>query len=75
MKLHYKKMIAPIVISILVICYCVLYGILIFAMEMPAWVKIAGGVIMVGLIGTMIFVLMERMKEIRKGEEDDLSQY
>lgn len=75
MKTHNKKMVAPIVISILVICYCAAYGILVITMEMPTLVKIVGALIMAGLIGTMIFVLIERIKEIRKGEEDDISKY
>lgn len=29
----------------------------------------------VALIGVSVFVLVERIKEVRSGEEDDLSQY
>ena len=75
MKPYGKKMIAPIVISCLVIGYCVVYGVLILTQEMPFILKIIGAVIAAALIGTMIFVLLERIKEIRKGEEDDLSKY
>ncbi len=61
MRTHSKKMIAPIVISILVVCYCVVYGVLVLTMEMPPLVKIVGAIIMAALIGTMIYVLIERI--------------
>lgn len=71
-----KKMIAPIVIAILFVVYyvgivavfCILPGI-------PLWVKILFSVVPLALAGVMIGVLSSRIKEIRSGEEDDLSQY
>ena len=33
------------------------------------------GIVFLGLCGVAVFVLIERIKEIRSGEEDDLSQY
>ena len=37
--------------------------------------KILFGVIPLALIGVVVYVLVERMNEIRSGEEDDLSKY
>lgn len=72
---HGKKMIAPIVITILVIAYYVFYfGVLISVIDQMA-VKFLFGIIPVLLTGVMIYVCVQRIHEIRKGEEDDLSQY
>lgn len=72
---HGKKMIAPIVITILVIAYYVFYfGVLIAVIDQMA-IKLLFGIIPVLLTGVMIYVCVQRIHEIRKGEEDDLSQY
>ncbi len=36
---------------------------------------IVGGIVLLALIGVMIAMLAERIKEIRSGKEDDLSKY
>ena len=74
MNTHKKKMIAPIVVTILMVAYYVVYfGFLITLIE-GIW-KIALGVIPFVFSVVMILVCIERIKEIKKGEEDDLSQY
>lgn len=42
---------------------------------MPIPGKILAVIIPLALIGIIIFVLIERIKEIRSGEYDDLSKY
>ena len=70
-----KKYLVPIIISILVIIYLVLYfGLIITTIE-NLFVKIIVGVLPVIFAGPMIFVLIERIKEIRSGEDNDLSKY
>ena len=72
---HGKKMIAPIVITILMVAYYIFYfGVLLSVIPLMA-VKLLLGIIPVLLIGVMIYVCVQRIHEIRKGEEDDLSQY
>ena len=44
-------------------------------MPMPIFGKVIGAVICLALIGVSVFVLVERIKEIRSGELDDLSKY
>ena len=69
-----KSMIAPIVVTVLMILYYVLYfGFLISVVE-GMW-KYALGLFPILFSGVMIWVCIERIKEIKKGEEDDLSQY
>ncbi|MGN0247869.1 MAG: hypothetical protein ACI4C0_01095 [Lachnospiraceae bacterium] len=72
---HGKKMIAPIVITILMVAYYIFYfGVLLSVIPLMA-VKLLLGIIPVLLTGVMIYVCVQRIHEIRKGEEDDLSQY
>lgn len=73
---HKKKMIAPIIITVLVIIY---YGGMAFVFLMMDGISILASVIFavlpLAIVGVMIGVLRSRIKEIRSGEEDDLSQY
>ena len=70
-----RKMVAPIVITALMAVFLFLYLGLILFVEVPVWVKIAVGAVLALDYGVSIFVLVERIKEIRSGEEDDLSNY
>ncbi|UWG95462.1 hypothetical protein LPY66_11050 [Dehalobacter sp. DCM] len=74
--MYKKKMIAPIVITTLIVLYFIGYAfVCIFVAGIPLLAKILGALIPIILAGVSIFVLVERIKEIRSGEEDDLSQY
>ena len=67
-------MVAPIVVTILMILYYIAYfGFLISLLE-GIW-KYALGLLPLAFSGLMIYVCMQRINEIRKGEEDDISQY
>ena len=68
-------MIAPIVISAVVILYLVFYFIVLFSIIRSPFLKIALGIVPPVIGGEMIAVLIERIREIKGGEEDDLSQY
>ena len=74
MSLHAKKMIAPIVVTvIMIIYYAVYFGFIIYAVD-DVW-KWLFGIVPVAFAALMIKVCIDRIKEIKKGEEDDLSQY
>jgi len=69
-----KKMIAPVIVTIVIVMYYILYfGFLITLIE-GAW-KYALGVIPIGFAAVMIGVCIERLTEIKKGEDDDFSKY
>ena len=74
-KKHKKKMVAPIVISIITVIYFCFYAAICFSMSVLLITKILFGVIPLALIGVVVYVLVKRMNEIRSGEEDDLSKY
>ena len=74
MDSHKKKMRAPIIVSILMILYYVVYfGILISLLE--GVFKYAFGIIPFVFSIVMIKVCIERINEIKGGEEDDISKY
>ena len=75
MNQHQKKMIAPFVITVLLSAYMLAYLLVLLTLPMPVWVKVLVGLIPLGLLCASVFVLVQRIKEIRSGEEDDLSQY
>ena len=71
---HKKKIIAPIIISVIVVLYWVVYfGILITLLD-GIW-KIVLGIVLLALTTVMVKVCIERIQEILKGEEDDISKY
>ena len=74
MDLHSKKMIAPIIVSIILIGYYVVYFGVLVALVGGIW-KIILGFIPIIFAGLILKVCIERIKEIKKGEEDDLSKY
>ena len=74
MNFHKKKMIAPIVISIIVVVYYVFYFGLLITLLDGIW-KYLLGIIPLVLSAVMIKVCVERIKEIKKGEEDDIGKY
>ena len=74
MDLHKKKMIAPIIATVILILYYVVYFGFLISLIDGVW-KYVLGIIPLVFSGIMIYVCAERIREIKKGEEDDLSQY
>lgn len=73
---HRRKIITSVLIGAVVILYFVLYGSFAFFLpDVPLAIKIFLGVVGLGMAGGMIKVIIDRIREIRKGEEDDLSNY
>ena len=69
-----KKMVAPIVVTVLMVLYYIAYfGFLITLVE--GFFKYALGIIPLVFSAVMIKVCIERINEIKKGEENDLSKY
>ena len=74
MNSHKKKFIAPILVSVIFVLYYALYfGWLITLVE-GAW-KYILGIIPLVLSAVTVAVCIERIKEIKRGEEDDISKY
>ena len=72
--MNIKKIIAPIIVTVLMVLYFVVYfGLLITVVE-GIW-KYLLGIIPFALAAVMVKVCIERINEIKKGEEDDISKY
>lgn len=74
MESHGRKIVAPIIVTILMILYYVIYFGFLISLLNGIW-KYLLGIIPLAFSILMIMVCVERIKEIRKGEEDDLSKY
>lgn len=72
---HKKKMIAPVIITVIFLLYLIVY---LIAVAMTT--RLSPGMLLLSIplialgIG-MIYTLKSRINEIRSGEEDDLSDY
>ena len=69
-----KKMVAPVVVTVIMVLYYIVYFGFLLSLLDGIW-KYALGIVPLAFCGVMIGVCVERLKEIKKGEEDDLSQY
>ena len=72
---HRKKMVAPIIITVVFVLYLIGYGIAIAVTTEWSPILILVAIPLVALGIGMIVVLKSRINEIRSGEEDDLSNY
>lgn len=74
MKNKKKQYAAPIIVTVLSVAYYAFYfGFLISIMD-GFW-RLFFGIMPVAFSAITIAVCIERIKEIKKGEEDDLSKY
>ena len=71
---HKQKMRAPIIVTILMVLYYILYFGVLIALLDGVW-KYLLGIFPLVFTAVTIKVCIERIHEIKKGEEDDLSQY
>ena len=75
-KEHCSKMIAPIIIAIILIVYYVaIAAAFVLIPDIAVIVKILMIIIPLALAGVAFAVTVERVNEIRSGEEDYLSKY
>ena len=69
-----KKLLAPLIVTIIMVLYYGFYFGLLLTVLDGAW-KYLLGIIPLALSAVMIGVCVERIKEIKEDEEDDLSKY
>lgn len=71
-----KKMIAPVVIVICLVVFGLLNVVLpAIAFGLPSLIRIGMFIATIAAVAIAIYVLRERIKEIRSGQEDDLGKY
>ena len=74
MKSQKRKIFVTIIISSIIVLYYVVYFGILIALIDGVW-KWLLGIIPLALSAVMLKVCIERINEIKKGEEDDLSKY
>jgi hypothetical protein len=72
---HLKKLIAPIIVVFAIILYYIVIGTLLFKFNVSNIIKLVVLVPPAFAMAGIIYVLVERVKEINGGEEDDLGKY
>ena len=77
---HFRKLVAPTVITILCLnaflgWIAALIALTVLGVPIPLWLRIAISVFVLALAAVSVWMLIERIQEVRSGEEDDLSQY
>ena len=74
MKTKTGKAAVPIIVTVLMILYYIVYFGFLISLIGDVWAWLLG-LVPLAFIPVMVKVCIERIQEIRKGEEDDLSQY
>ena len=71
-----KKYIAPVIIVLLLCAYYIAFALVIGRVpELPLWLRLAAILVPLAICGVLVYVLVERVREISGGEEDDLENY
>ena len=72
---HKKKMIAPVIITVIFLLYLIVYliAVAITTRLSPGMLLLSIPLVALGI--GMVYTLKARIDEIRSGEEDDLSDY
>ena len=69
-----KKMIAPIIVTVITVLYYVVYFGVLFMLIGGVW-RYLFGIIPLLLSALTVKVCIDRINEIKEGEEDDISNY
>jgi uncharacterized membrane protein len=75
MKKNAVKLIAPLMVTLGLVAYFTGMLSTSFRITLPPVGRIIAIAVPLALIGVSIYVLIERIKEIRSGDEDDLGKY
>lgn len=70
-----NKLIAPIIVVICIAFYYITMGTVFVKLAIPVVIKIMGLIVSVVITIILVIAFIERIKEIRSGEEDDLGKY
>ena len=75
MKKRFYKIIAPVLITVLLVIYFIVYFIFVLSLLPGILLKLMCALVPLTLAGIAIYVCIQRIEEIRSGEEDDISKY
>lgn len=75
MKNKTLSLITAVLITMVVILVIGIYAAVVLSTPMNLLLKILIGMILLFLLGVSVYVLIDRIKEIRSGKYDDISKY
>lgn len=70
-----KTMIMPILFGVIIILVALGYGAIFIYLPIPIIFKIVIAIVETSIAGAMVYVLIQRNKELKEEEKDDLSKY
>ena len=70
-----RKMAAPVVISVLILLYYIFAARLLLPLAPPGLMRLVGSLMPMGAGAALGIVLRQLLREIRSGEQDDVSKY
>lgn len=70
-----RAMIMPLVFGVLFILLITGYGFLFFLVPIPLAIKIIIALAVLGIAAAMVYLLVQRNREIKEEERSDLSKY
>ena len=74
--MRWNKYIAPVAVTVLLALYPIGAVVLFAAVPgLPPLLRAAAAVVPLPLIGLLVYVLLQRVREIKSGEEDDLDKF
>ncbi len=70
-----REMVMPIVFGVIIIALAAGYALLLILVPLPMIIKVLAALMLVITAALMIYVLIERNREINEESKDDLSKY
>jgi len=70
-----KKLILPFIFAVVFIVVVIVYAIAILSVPAPLFIKWIIGILILIAAPTMVYVFIQRAKELKEEEKDDISKY
>ena len=69
------RMIAPGLFALLVILFLSGYVAVFLLVPIPLWIKLLFGLILASFMAAIVYVLVQRARELKEEDKDDLGKY
>jgi len=69
------SMVMPLVFGVIFIIIIAAYALLLFLIPLPLFIKLLIGLVVLGIASAMVYVLIQRSRELKEEEKIDLSKY
>lgn len=69
------RLIAPGLFALLVILALAGYTAIFLLVPIPVWIKLLFGLILASLMAAIVYVFVQRTRELKEEDKDDLSKY